>query len=42
MDSTTAGQVSIRTENRFDLKAEAVSMTAEREVKIDGDKIHLG
>lgn len=42
MDSTAAGQVSIRTENRFDLKADAVSMVAECEVKIDGDKIHLG
>lgn len=42
MDSTSAGQVSIRTENRFDLKADAVSMMAECEVKIDGDKIHLG
>jgi hypothetical protein len=42
MDSTRAGQVSISTENRFDLKADAVSMIAQCEVKIDGDKIHLG
>ena len=42
MDSTKAGQMSINTENRFDLKADAVSMNARCEVKIDGDKIHLG
>jgi len=42
MDSTTAGQVRVRTENRFDLKADAVSMVAQCDVKIDGDKIHLG
>ncbi len=42
MDSTTAGHLRINTENRFDLKAGAASITAECEVKIDGDKIHLG
>lgn len=42
MDSTKAGQVSIRTENRFDLQADSASIQAVAEVKIDGDKIHLG
>ena len=42
MDSTKAGHISVRAENRFDLKADAASIVAKCEVKIDGDKIHLG
>ncbi len=42
MDSTKAGQVRISAESRFSVTAGDAALTAQRDVKIDGDKIRLG
>jgi Protein of unknown function (DUF3540) len=42
MDRTQAGEVRISAENRFEVTADAASLVAEHDVKIDGSQIRLG